>query len=169
MIKLKTPGDNQAGECMIYQSPVGDILVKATDKALTQLYFLTEAERPDMVLRDIESSILDKASTQLDEYFAGNRRDLSIPLHFGGTPFMQEAWEALRTIPYGQTRAYGEIAASIARPKAARAVGMACNRNPISLFIPCHRVVGSNGNLVGFRGGTHIKEKLLALEAEGEK
>jgi len=156
---------------MIYQSPVGDILLKATDKALIQLHFLTEAERENIVERDsgTQSSILNAALTQLDDYFAGKRHDISVPLHLGGTPFMQEVWSALINIPYGQTKTYGEIAASIGRPKAARAVGMACNRNPIALFVPCHRVVGANGNLVGFRGGTHIKEKLLALEAENKK
>ena len=156
---------------MIYQSPVGDILIKATDEALIELHFLTEVERTDILEQEIEvqSSILDMVSAQLDEYFAGNRRDFAVPLHLGGTAFMQDVWSALMNIPYGQTRAYGEIAASIGRPKAARAVGMACNRNPIALLIPCHRVVGANGDLVGFRGGTHIKEKLLALETENER
>jgi methylated-DNA-[protein]-cysteine S-methyltransferase len=155
---------------MIYQSPVGDILIKATDEALTSLHFLTEVERADILEHETatQPSILDTASAQLDEYFAGNRHDLSIPLHLGSTVFMQEVWSALMNIPYGETRTYGEIAASIGRPKAARAVGMACNRNPIALFIPCHRVVGANGSLVGFRGGVNIKEKLLALEAEGK-
>ena len=156
---------------MIYQSAIGDILIKATDEAIIELHFLTEEERADIMEDETEthSSILDTALIQLDEYFAGERRDFSIPLHLGGTPFMQEVWNALMNIPYAQTRRYGEIAASIGRPKAARAVGMACNRNPIALFIPCHRVIGANGSLVGFRGGIDIKEKLLALEAKGNK
>jgi len=151
---------------MIYHSGVGDILMRATDEALIELRFLTANERAGISGRETEihSSILGTASAQLDEYFKGDRRDLSVPLYLGSTPFMQEVWGALMNIPYGETRRYGEIAASIGRPKAARAVGMACNRNPVALFIPCHRVVGANGNLVGFRGGVDIKEKLLALE-----
>jgi len=132
---------------MIYRSEVGDILMKTTDEALIEFHFLTAFEQADISGSEIEthSSILDTAVAQLDEYFAGDRRDLSVPLHLDSTMFMQEVWGALMNIPYGQTRRYGEIAASIGRPKAAR-------------------VVGANGNLVGFRGGIDIKEKLLELE-----
>ena len=161
--------DDQAGDYMLYQSSIGDILIRAEEEAIIGLHFLTGAERTDILECEIEPSILGEASAQLDEYFAGNTRYLSIPLHVGGTTFLREVWNALMNIPYGQTRTYGEVAASIGRPKAARAVGMACNRNPISLFIPCHRVVGATGNLVGFRGGIHIKERLLALEAENKE
>jgi len=141
--------------------------MKATDEALIGLHFLENAEKGNILENEVGtgSPLLNEASAQLDDYFAGNRRTFSVPFHLVGTAFMQEVWSALMDIPYGQTRRYGEIAAFIGRPKAARAVGMACNRNPIALFIPCHRVVGVHGNLVGFRGGIEIKEKLLALES----
>ena len=152
---------------MIYNSDIGEILIRANDEALIELRFLTEAEKTDILKTENDSSspILKEVSVQLDEYFAGSRREFSVPLNVGGTEFMEEVWNALVAIPYGQTKKYGEIAASVGRPKAARAVGMACNRNPIALIIPCHRVVGSKGSLVGFRGGIDIKEKLLALES----
>ena len=152
---------------MIYNSDIGEILIRANDEALIELRFLTEAEKTDVLKTENDSSspILKEVSVQLDEYFAGDRREFSVPLNVAGTEFMEEVWNALVAIPYGQTKKYGEIAASVGRPKAARAVGMACNRNPIALIIPCHRVVGSKGSLVGFRGGIDIKEKLLALES----
>ena len=151
---------------MIYHSDIGDILLKATDTVLIGLHFLTEEEKDALECEMVSPSpVLKETSAQLDEYFAGNRRVFSVPAKPAGTTFMQEVWDALMKIPYGQTRRYGEIAASIGRPTASRAVGMACNRNPIALIIPCHRVIGAKGDLVGFRGGIHIKEKLLALES----
>ncbi|MDR2855391.1 MAG: methylated-DNA--[protein]-cysteine S-methyltransferase [Methanomicrobiales archaeon] len=152
---------------MIYHTAIGDILLKTTDEALIGLHFLTQEEK-DVFEGDTDSPspILRETSAQLDEYFAGKRRVFSVSTKPAGTTFMQEVWDALMKIPYGQTRRYGEIAASIGRPTASRAVGMACNRNPIALIIPCHRVIGAKGDLVGFRGGVDIKEKLLALESE---
>ncbi len=104
--------------------------------------------------------------TVQDEYFAGGRKDFDLPLCPRGTEFQKKVWSALREIPYGETRAYGEIAAAVGNPKAARAVGMANNRNPISVIVPCHRVIGSDGKLVGYGGGLDIKEFLLDLERE---
>ena len=101
---------------------------------------------------------------ELREYFAGTRRAFTLPLAPAGTPFQQEVWAALREIPYGETRTYGQIAARIGRPKACRAVGMANNRNPIGIVVPCHRVVGASGALVGYAAGLAVKESLLRLE-----
>lgn len=101
---------------------------------------------------------------QLQEYFAGTRKEFEIPLSPQGTPFQQRVWRELCRIPYGQTRTYGEVAAQIGKPGAARAVGQAANRNPIWLLIPCHRVVGIGGTLTGYAGGLQMKQALLDLE-----
>lgn len=110
------------------------------------------------------SPLLDAAEAQLREYFAGARRTFDLPLAPHGTEFQQRVWAALRAIPYGETRTYGELAAAIGSPNASRAVGMANHRNPIPIIIPCHRVIGANGTLTGYAGGLEIKRKLLALE-----
>ena len=110
------------------------------------------------------TALTNEAATQLMEYFAGKRRTFSLPLAPKGTPFQKEVWQALSSIPYGQTRSYADIAAQVGRPKAFRAVGMANNRNPIPIIIPCHRVVGSSGDMVGYAYGTKIKRYLLELE-----
>lgn len=110
------------------------------------------------------SPVLVQAAAQLAEYFAGQRQSFTIPLAPRGTPFQQEVWRALCAIPYGQTRSYGQLAAALGRPSAARAVGGACRRNPIWLMIPCHRVVGASGSLTGYAGGLERKKALLALE-----
>lgn len=101
---------------------------------------------------------------QLSEYFSGTRTEFDIPLAPNGTPFQKLVWRELCRIPYGQTRTYGEIAAAIGNPGAARAVGMACNRNPIWIVIPCHRIVGTGGKLTGYAGGLDLKRRLLDLE-----
>lgn len=111
-----------------------------------------------------ETPLLKRAGTQLMEYLAGERKEFDLPLAFEGTEFQQAVWKALLAIPYGQTRSYGQIAAVIGKPKACRAVGMANNRNPIAIIVPCHRVIGANGGLVGYGSGLDIKEKLLNLE-----
>ncbi len=108
--------------------------------------------------------VLAEAGRQLADYFAGRRKAFDLPLDMKGTPFQQDVWAALRTIPFGQTRSYGEIARQIGRPKAVRAVGAANGRNPVSIVTPCHRVIGSGGALTGFAGGLAVKERLLALE-----
>lgn len=109
--------------------------------------------------------LLDRTEKQLREYFALTRREFELPLSVeAGTPFQRLVWDALRQIPYGQTRTYGQIAAQIGRPTAARAVGGACNRNPLAIVTPCHRVVGSSGALTGFAGGIDNKKALLSLE-----
>lgn len=108
--------------------------------------------------------VIEAAIAQLGEYAAGARRDFTLPVKPMGTDFQQSVWAALQTIPYGQTRTYGDIAAQIGRPKATRAVGGACNKNHILLLIPCHRVIGKNGSLTGFGAGLDLKEVLLKHE-----
>jgi methylated-DNA-[protein]-cysteine S-methyltransferase len=122
---------------------------------------------PDDLLRRLEgrrSAVIAQALGELAEYFSGTRRDFSLPLHLEGTPFQQRIWELLLQIPYGETRTYAQLATQAGNPGASRAVGAASNRNPMLLLVPCHRVVGSNGTLVGYAGGVDIKEKLLRLE-----
>jgi methylated-DNA-[protein]-cysteine S-methyltransferase len=109
--------------------------------------------------------ILIETERQLEQYFAGERSVFDLELDFVGTPFQAEVWQTLLTIPYGQTRSYGQIAAQIGKPKAVRAVGAANGKNPISIIAPCHRVVGASGDLTGFAGGLAAKQQLLALES----
>jgi len=115
----------------------------------------------------LEPEVIRQAFAQVAEYLAGRRKSFDLPLHAEGTPFMRRVWDELRRIPYGETRSYKDIAAAIGRPGAMRAVGMANNRNPIALIIPCHRVIGADGSLVGFGGGLDLKRRLLELEAGG--
>ena len=112
-----------------------------------------------------EPKVIRCAFDQIEEYLAGKRKNFDVPLHAEGTPFMRRVWAELCTIPYGETRSYKDIAVAIGQPGAARAVGMANNRNPIALLIPCHRVIGADGRLVGFGGGLEMKRRLLELEA----
>ena len=115
-----------------------------------------------------ETPLLQEAEEQLNEYFAGARREFDLPLAPKGTPFQKAVWAEMCRIPYGETRTYGQIAAQIGRPTACRAVGMANNRNPIAIVVPCHRVVGSTGALVGYAGGLGVKTHLLNLEKAHE-
>lgn len=112
-----------------------------------------------------ESPLLEQTAVEIAEYLNGKRRTFTVPVRAKGTAFQKAVWAALQEIPFGETRSYGKIARQIGNPKGARAVGMACNRNPILLMIPCHRVVGSTGKLVGFACGLSMKEQLLRLES----
>ena len=143
-------------------SPVGPLTLESDGQAITGLYF----QRRDGGLPGEQLPLHCQAAAQLAEYFAGRRKTFSLPLAPRGTEFQRLVWQALLTIPYGETRSYGEIAAAVGRPRACRAVGMANHRNPISILIPCHRVIGSGGALVGYGGGLAIKEALLRLERE---
>ena len=111
-----------------------------------------------------QMALLRRAAEEIGDYFAGLRRDFTLPLAPEGTPFQQKVWEALRTIPYGETRTYKEIAIQIGHNQSFRAVGMANNRNPIVVVVPCHRVIGYDGKLTGYAGGLDVKEQLLELE-----
>lgn len=145
-----------------YQTEVGSICLGEEDDFITDLRFKDEWDLQDSQIK--ETPLIKDAKKQLDEYFAGNRKKFDLPLKPRGTEFQNSVWKALEEIPYGETKYYGEIAEIIGNPKASRAVGLANNRNPISIIIPCHRVIGKNGKLVGYGGGLHIKELLLNLE-----
>ncbi len=145
-----------------YDSPLGKITIVEEGSAITQLYFSSEVPYHDTPCS--ETALLKKAVLQLDEYFAGKRKSFDLPLAPGGTAFQQKVWRALQLIPYGQTRSYRQIAKAAGNEKAARAVGMANNRNPLAIVIPCHRVIGSDGKLVGYGGGLDKKAYLLDLE-----
>ena len=147
------------------ETPVGPVTITATGEAVTQIRFGTEIPEGSAAVPETSATpLLLKAATQLREYFAGTRRDFSLPLAPAGTPFQQSVWQALQTIPYGETRTYGHIAVQIGHNKSFRAVGMANNRNPIVIVVPCHRVLGYDGKLTGYVGGLDIKERLLDLE-----
>ncbi|WBO20779.1 methylated-DNA--[protein]-cysteine S-methyltransferase [Sphingomonas abietis] len=148
-------------------SPVGVLTLVANDTGLVAI--LWENDAPDRVrlgamVAQTDHPILAETERQLSAYFAGTLTRFSIALDFHGTEFQKSVWAALLTIPFGETRSYGEIARQIGRPGAVRAVGAANGRNPISIIAPCHRVIGSNGALTGFAGGLEAKERLLALE-----
>ena len=148
-------------------SPVGALTLVASDAGLTAI--LWENDRPGRVkLGAMEEApdhpLLIEAERQIRGYFAGERTSFSVPLDFRGTDFQKSVWAALLTIPFGETRSYGEIARQIGRPSASRAVGAANGRNPISIIAPCHRVIGTNGALTGFAGGLAAKEALLGME-----
>ncbi len=140
------------------------IYIAATEKALVWVGLRPPKFACISGAAAINSMILDSAEIQLREYFCGHRKKFNIPIAASGTDFQLKVWRELLKIPYGETISYSEIAANIENVRAARAVGMACNRNPIMIIIPCHRVVGKNGSLVGFAGGVRIKEYLLELE-----
>ena len=148
-------------------TPVGDLLLAGDDDGLHLIGFPKGKMRHDPEADWIfNEKPFAEACRQLEQYFAGARKEFDLPLHLSGTDFQVQVLEALQEIPYGQTTSYGEIARRIGRPKAMRAVGAANGRNPIPIIIPCHRVIGSSGDLTGFGGGLDIKEALLRLEAE---
>lgn len=148
-----------------FHSPVGWLSIEDNGTALTKINFEKQACNE----REKRSKLADMAVLQLEEYFSGKRSSFSLPMAPAGTQFMQDVWQALVTIPYGEVRSYRDIAKAIGNPKACRAVGMANNRNPLPIIIPCHRVIGANGKLVGYAGGLDCKEKLLALEKENSR
>lgn len=148
-------------------SPVGELTLVASDEGLAAI--LWENDVPDRVrlgplVEQPDNRFLVEAEQQLGDYFSGKREAFTVPLDFKGTAFQKSVWQALLTIPFGETRSYGEIARQIGRPTAFRAVGAANGRNPISIMAPCHRVIGSNGALTGFAGGLSAKEYLLGIE-----
>ena len=149
------------------ESPVGELLLTGDGRTLHGLYMSahhdhTPAISPEWVRNN---DALGVAMAQLEEYFAGTRREFDLELSPHGTEFQMQVWSALRTIGYGETRSYGQLAAQVGRPKASRAVGLANGRNPISIIVPCHRVIGADGSLTGYGGGLENKKILLDLEA----
>ena len=148
-------------------TPIGELLLAGEEGALSMIGFpkgsMRREPEADWIFNE---KPLANARKQLREYFAGERREFDLPLKLSGTEFQVSVLEALLGIPYGETTSYGEIARRIGRPKAVRAVGAANGRNPIPIVVPCHRVIGSTGDLTGFGGGLDTKEALLRLEAE---
>ncbi|MRW93274.1 methylated-DNA--[protein]-cysteine S-methyltransferase [Duganella sp. FT80W] len=156
-----------AYECMWVDSPVGKLRLVAKGDALAAI--LWEVDRPDRVklaplVDNPDNVVLNQVAQQLSEYFTGRRSGFNVKLDFKGTEFQRKVWAALLTIPFGETRTYGEIAAQIGLPSAVRAVGAANGRNPISIIAPCHRVIGADGTLTGFAGGLKAKQVLLTVE-----
>jgi methylated-DNA-[protein]-cysteine S-methyltransferase len=148
------------------ESPIGTLLAIAREDALTTLHAVGGKHPPRQVSTEHSPRlpIFERLACELAEYFLRKRRTFTVTLAPEGTPFQQTVWRALQTVPYGETRTYGEQAALIRKPKAVRAVGAANGRNPIGIIIPCHRVIGANGTLTGYAGGVDKKEVLLRLE-----
>jgi len=157
-----------------FASPLGELGLYATDKALVALTWPRDTaepgrvrlfSEPENVDNPVGHPLLATAARELAEYFSGGRRSFDLPLSPRGTEFQLAVWAALRAIPYGATTSYGELASRLGRPTAARAVGAAVGKNPISIIVPCHRVLGAKGELTGFAGGIEAKRYLLELEA----
>jgi len=144
------------------QTALGKLGIAEQDGNITEVYFANEVIPQDVELA--ETALISEAFLQLNAYLAGELTEFSLPLAPRGTVFQQTVWQALCSVPYASTASYKDIALAIGNPKAVRAVGQANNKNPIPIFIPCHRIIGSNGKLVGYGGGLEIKEFLLALE-----
>ncbi len=148
---------------IIYDSPVGKLGLVEKDGALIAVCF--EHELPGYAAAEVrETSLLQEARRQLERYFTGELQEFDLPLAPEGTPFQQKVWQSLCKVPYGQTVSYGDVAKDVGSPRGARAVGMANHSNPICIIIPCHRIIGTNGRLVGYGGGLETKARLLKLE-----
>jgi O-6-methylguanine DNA methyltransferase len=147
-------------------SPVGPLFLAASIRGLVRLEFEGRVQKLNSATIELQESepVLAPYLRELNEYFAGERREFSIPLDLRGTDFQLACWRALLEIPYGETRSYRDIAQAISHPQAYRAVGMSNNRNPVAIIVPCHRVIASSGSLCGYGGGLDIKSKLLDLE-----
>ena len=141
-------------------SPIGIVRLTEEDGAITRIELTDKADAPTTT----PTPLLYETERQIMAYLEGKRQQLDFPIRMVGTPFQQRVWRALQQIPYGTTRTYGEIATAIGNPRASRAVGMVCNKNPLLIIIPCHRVVGANGQLTGFAYGADAKCRLLELE-----
>jgi len=147
-------------------SPIGPLIIGVSDRGLTLLEFDRGNFPPksNQVLWTESRQATQVYVRQLNEYFASRRREFTFPIDLRGTPFQLQCWRALLEIPYGETRTYADLARVVGRPKAYRAVGMANNRNPIAIVVPCHRVIASDGTLCGYGGGLDVKRRLLELE-----
>ncbi|MGW4205743.1 methylated-DNA--[protein]-cysteine S-methyltransferase [Streptomyces sp. NPDC004726] len=153
----------------VVDSPYGPLTLVATDGALSGLYMTEQRHRPDEeTFGEAATGPFEPAIRQLDAYFARELTEFDLPLRLEGTEFQRSVWARLRSIPYGETCTYGELAHELGKPNASRAVGLANGRNPISIIVPCHRVIGSTGKLVGYGGGLGRKQRLLAFES-GER
>ncbi len=144
---------------------VGNVTLQANDKGLTGVWFETQTTQPaNLGTANAMHPVLVQAKQELQEYFAGTRQAFDVPIDAQGTDFQRTVWRALCTIPYGTTISYQQLADLIGNPRAVRAVGLANGKNPISVIVPCHRVIGKNGQLTGYAGGIERKQELLTLE-----
>lgn len=153
--------------CTLYDSPLGTMLLAATDRGLAGVWFVGQRHGPDSSgwREDADHPVLRETVAQLRAYFAGERTRFELPLDLqAGTPFQQSVWQALLAIPRGGTTSYAQIARQVGKPQAARAIGAAVGRNPVSIIVPCHRVLGTGGSLTGYAGGLERKTALLKLE-----
>ena len=167
-------GQNSMGmsEKFYYEAPWARLIITIEDDQLSGIEFLSAETESSLNHRKHifnKGQTAQKVCKQLDEYFSGSRRVFDLPLRLRGTGFQKEVWEVLQQIPYGEVLSYGQVAKTIGRPQAQRAVGMACNRNPVPIVVPCHRVLGTNGRLTGYAGGLDIKVRLLELEKKNSK
>ncbi|MGX9756768.1 methylated-DNA--[protein]-cysteine S-methyltransferase [Clostridioides difficile] len=150
-----------------YETKIGKIGISEESNYITDLFFgVQELSCEEYTVK--ETKIIKEANKQLSEYLNGDRKKFDLPLHPSGSEFSKQVWNELCKIPYGETRTYLELANTINRPKSYRAVGLANSKNPISIFIPCHRLIGSNGSLRGYLGGIKTKDYLLKLESENK-
>jgi len=161
MRKKNIPSANGFCGIGLYDTAFGQLTIECSGSAVLAVRF---GNQMPSGVKEQRTELTDRAALELDEYFSGRRKRFDLPLAPQGTPFQQRVWDVLCRIPYGEIRTYKEIAEAVGNPAASRAVGMANNKNPIPFMIPCHRVVGSNGSLVGYAGGLDVKERLLRLE-----
>lgn len=145
-----------------YKTKIGEILIGEKNNAISNIYVDNKVNIKEAVIE--ESKLIKETYIQIQEYLDGKRKEFNVPIILEGTEFQKKVWDTLMRIPYGETWTYKRIAEEIGNPKACRAVGMANNKNPILILVPCHRVIGSNGKLVGYAGGMEVKEYLLSLE-----
>jgi methylated-DNA-[protein]-cysteine S-methyltransferase len=170
MMTIEAIEDDAAGTgsviaVRVVRSPIGPLRVMASQAAVVGVYLPESTDAPVVPAREVANHpLLDRAAAQLAEYFAGTRTVFDLPLAPSGTPFQRRVWQELCTIPYGATTSYGAIATAIGAPSASRAVGAANGRNPISIVVPCHRVIGASGQLTGYGGGLPVKRWLLDHE-----
>ena len=153
-----------------YDSPLGTVTLQANEQGLLGVWFETHTTKPDDLGTQEDSfPIFQSVKEQLERYFAGDAVQFDVPIAAKGTPFQQSVWHALTTIPYGETWSYAQLADAIGNPKAVRAVGLANGKNPVSVIVPCHRVIGKNGKLTGYAGGIERKQRLLTIEGIGQE
>ena len=152
-----------------YESPLGIITLQANEQGLLGAWFEIHTTKPDQLGdQDDNFPIFELVTEQLNRYFSGEAVQFDVPIAAKGTPFQQSVWQALTTIPYGETWSYAQLAEAIGNPKAVRAVGLANGKNPVSVIVPCHRVIGKNGKLTGYAGGVEHKQRLLVIEGSAE-
>lgn len=150
----------------VIDSPYGPLTLVAEDGVLCGLYMTDQRHRPaEETFGPLDASPFAQTEEELEAYFAGELRQFTVPLHLRGTPFQLTVWNHLRTIPYGETRTYGQLAEALGNRGASRAVGLANGKNPIGIIVPCHRVIGATGSLTGYGGGLPRKQRLLAFES----